>query len=111
MEVNLTEKKCTPCEGNAAPLDKGAVREYLKKIGSEWEVLDNKKIRKKFTYKDFKEALAFINEVGKIAEEEQHHPDIHLVSYKNVVIELWTHAIGGLSENDFIIAAKIESIR
>ena len=67
-------------------------------------------IKKKFEFKNFKEALAFVNKVGEIAEAEGHHPDIHLVSYKNVVIELYTHAIGGLSENDFIMAAKINAL-
>ena len=74
-----------------------------------WEVVDNKKIRHEFKFKDFKEAMAFINKVAEIAESEGHHPDIHIF-YNKVTIELWTHFIGGLHENDFIVASKIELI-
>ena len=73
-------------------------------------MIDNKKIRKEFTFKDFKEALVFVNNVGEIAEAEGHHPDIHLTDYKHAAIELSTHATGGLSENDFIVAAKIDAL-
>ena len=86
------------------------IQEYLGKLQGKWEVIDEKKIQKQFSLKNFKEALAFINKVGEIAEFEGHHPDIRLFGYKNVEIELSTHAIGGLSENDFIVAAKIEQI-
>lgn len=107
--MNLSSKKCIPCEGEVPPLDVARIAEYLKKL-SDWRSIADKKITKKFIFKDFKEALAFVNRAGEIAEREGHHPDIHLVSYKKVIIELSTHAIGGLSENDFIVAAKIDDL-
>ena len=104
--TNLTQKTCVACEGGAEPLQGEELRRYLKEI-EDWQLEEGQKIQKKFEFKNFKEAIAFVNKVGEIAESEGHHPDIHLVLYKNVVIELWTHAIHGLSENDFIVAAKI----
>ena len=107
--MNLTQKKCVACEGGMPPLKGELLKKYLGQVEG-WQLVDSAKIKKEFTFKDFKEALAFVNKVGDIAESEQHHPDIHLVSYKKVIIELFTHAIEGLSENDFIVAAKINSI-
>jgi len=107
--MELKEKRCRPCEGGVPPLEKEEIEQYQKQLKNEWEVVDHKKIRQTYSFKDFKEALNFANKVGEIAEEEQHHPDLH-VYYGKVVIELATHAIGGLSENDFILAAKIENI-
>ena len=106
----LVHKKCTPCEGGTPPLTEAEVQTYLTELGEGWSVIDNKKIRKEFTFKDFKEALVFVNNVGEIAEAEGHHPDIHLTDYKHAAIELSTHATGGLSENDFIVAAKIDAL-
>lgn len=75
-----------------------------------WDVTeDGKKIRREFLFKNFKEAMVFVNKVADIAESEGHHPDLH-VFYNRVVVELWTHAIGGLSENDFIVAAKVNEL-
>lgn len=107
---NLTDKKCVPCEGGTPPLTGEEIEKYLKELKSEWNVLDNKKISKEFKFTDFKDSMKFINKVAEIAEAEQHHPDIH-VFYNKVLIELWTHAVHGLSENDFILAAKIEAIK
>ncbi|MCH7828299.1 4a-hydroxytetrahydrobiopterin dehydratase [Patescibacteria group bacterium] len=106
----LTEKKCVPCEGGTPPLNEEEIQAYAGQLQGEWEAIDEKKIQKQFSFKNFKEALAFVNKVGEIAESEGHHPDIRLFGYKNVEIELSTHAIGGLSENDFIVAAKIEQL-
>lgn len=106
-EMNNDQKKCLPCEGGAAPMEKAEIEKRLDELDHGWEVLDGVKIRKEFLFRDFKEALGFVNKIGEIAEREGHHPDIHLVSYKKVVIEFSTHSIGGLSENDFILAAKI----
>ena len=108
--MKLIEKKCVPCEGGVSPFKKEEIQEYLGQLRGEWEARDEKKIHKQFSFKNFKEALAFINKVGDIAESEGHHPDIRLFDYKNVEIELSTHAVGGLSENDFILAAKIEQL-
>jgi 4a-hydroxytetrahydrobiopterin dehydratase len=109
--MDLLNKKCVPCEGGAKPMTKEESQKYLAGVLG-WEMSDDgKKIIHTFENSDFAAALSFVNAVGKIAEEEGHHPDIHLVSYKNVIIELSTHAIGGLSENDFIMAAKINAMK
>ncbi|HVS79824.1 MAG TPA: 4a-hydroxytetrahydrobiopterin dehydratase [Candidatus Paceibacterota bacterium] len=85
--------------------------ELLKEISDGWKLVDNKEIRKEFAFKDFPEALAFVNKVGAIAETEGHHPNIFLHDWNKVDLTLSTHAIGGLSENDFILAAKIDTLR
>ena len=105
----LESKKCVPCEGGTLPLPAVAIDEYQKKLKEPWDYKNNK-ISKKFKFKDFKLAIDFVNQVAKIAEDEGHHPDIHVIDYNKVIIELWTHAIGGLSQNDFIMAAKIDEI-
>lgn len=106
MCMDLTLKKCVPCEGGMPPFTEAEVNRYISQIPN-WEVLDFKKIRREFKFKDFKEAIAFVNRVADIAEAEGHHPDILVYQWNKVRIELSTHAIGGLSENDFILAAKI----
>ncbi len=106
--VYLSEKKCVACEGGTPPLNESEIAGYMAEI-SGWEIIDNKKIRKEFKFKNFKEAMTFVNKIAEIAEAEGHHPDIHIF-YNRVNIELWTHAVGGLSENDFIMAAKIEQL-
>ncbi|MBS3080040.1 4a-hydroxytetrahydrobiopterin dehydratase [Candidatus Pacearchaeota archaeon] len=101
---------CRACEGFDKPMNLKEAEKYLKKINN-WKLIDNgKAIEKEFSFKDFKEALEFVNKIGEIAEKEGHHPDINLHSYKKVRVKLWTHAIKGLSENDFIEAAKIDAI-
>lgn len=106
--MDLISKKCVACEGGVPPLTGAMLDPYLKEVKG-WDVIDGKKIRKEFTFPDFKTALAFVNKVGGIAESEGHHPEITL-GWGRVAVELWTHAIGGLSENDFILAAKIDRI-
>ncbi len=106
--MDLADKKCVPCEGGTAPLDAAAVQIYAADFPT-WQVVGGKKIRKDFTFKNFVEAMKFVNSVAQIAEAEQHHPDI-TISYNKVSLELSTHAIGGLSENDFILAAKIATL-
>jgi 4a-hydroxytetrahydrobiopterin dehydratase len=104
----LRSKTCKPCEGGVDPLSRQEAERLLSEL-RDWQLSqDGKKIQRKWQVKDFSAGLDFLNEVGKIAEDENHHPDLHLVGYKNVEIELSTHAIGGLSENDFIVAAKID---
>lgn len=107
--MDLTQKKCVPCEGGIPPYDENKIKDYLTVLKTKWEVVDNKKLKKEFKFKDFKEAMTFVNKVADIAEEENHHPDISIY-YSKVVIELWTHKIGGLHENDFIMASKIERL-
>ena len=105
---DLTNKKCVPCDGGTLPLGSDAVAGYLKSVFG-WQAEEDKKIKKEFKFKDFKGSMGFVNKVAGLAEEEGHHPSI-FISYNKVRITLATHAIGGLSENDFIMAAKIDSI-
>lgn len=107
--MNFKDKKCVPCEGEISPLNVDQVQEFVQQIPT-WTVSDdNKKITHTWLLPDFVTAMKFINSVADIAETEGHHPDIS-VSYNRVTIELYTHSIGGLSENDFIVAAKIDNI-
>ncbi len=110
MSIALNRKHCVPCEGDEKPFTKAQAIQYLKYIPG-WELEDGyQKIERKFKFKNFKQALAFVNKVGRVAETEGHHPNIEF-GWGYVEIELWTHAIGGLSENDFILAAKIEKLK
>lgn len=84
---------------------------YKASVNPSWELYDaDSKIKREFEFKDFREALGYINKVGELAEAEGHHPNIYLHSYKKVIIELWTHKIGGLHQNDFILASKIDAL-
>lgn len=105
--MNLTEKRCVSCEGGTPPLSKTEAENLLKEV-SNWK-LEGKMIRKQFKFKNFVEAMKFVNKVAEIAESEGHHPDMK-ISWNKVTLELWTHSIGGLSENDFIVAAKVDAI-
>jgi 4a-hydroxytetrahydrobiopterin dehydratase len=107
--MDLTAKKCVPCEGGVQPLEKEKAAEYLKQLGPGWET-DGKKITKRYRFKDFAEAMGFVNKVAEVAEAEGHHPDIHIEGWNKVRIVLFTHAIKGLHENDFIVAAKIDGL-
>lgn len=106
----LTEKKCKPCEGGVDPCTRDEAVNQLNQL-SGWSLTeDGKRIRKEWTVKHFMAGMDFFNRVAELAEADGHHPDLHLVGYRNVAIELWTHAIDGLSENDFILAAKIDQL-
>lgn len=108
---NLADKKCVPCEGGVEPLNEKRAKEYLKQLNPAWSIsADGKKITRKFKFKNFQTPLEFVNKVGGLAESEGHHPDIEF-GWGYVVIALWTHAIGGLFDNDFILAAKIDQIK
>lgn len=110
--MNLTKKHCVPCEGGTKPFTKKQANDYLK-MTRDWELLDEKpmKIQRKFTFKNFMEAVNFVNKVARLAESEDHHPNLFIHNYKRLDITLSTHSIGGLSENDFILAAKINQIK
>ena len=107
---DLLNKKCVPCEGGVNALDINEIHKYQKKIDG-WDVLKNQKniyfLEKKFSFKNFLESQKFVNDVGQISEEEGHHPDIYF-GWGYAKITITTHAIEGLSENDFILAAKID---
>lgn len=108
MKLHLTDKKCVACEGGTPPLTREEITKYQPEV-REWRVADDGlSISREFQFKNFKEAIAFLNKVAALAEEEGHHPDMNLFGYKKLLITLSTHAIGGLSENDFIVAAKID---
>lgn len=114
MEVQSAEllatKKCKPCEGGVEPCTLAEATKQLEKLPG-WRLTHNgQRIRRDWVAKHFPAAMEFLNAVARVAEEDQHHPDLHLEGYRKVGIELWTHAIGGLSENDFILAAKIDQI-
>ncbi len=108
--MNLSRKHCKPCEGETASLSALETEEFIKEIDN-WTIEGDKKLEKVLIFKDFQEALDFVNKVGEIAEAEGHHPDISIFDYKKVRIGLYTHTIGGLSENDFILAAKIDELK
>ena len=109
---DLLKKKCEPCEGGVTPFDISEIHKYQKKVDG-WSVTKNDKnvffLEKSFEFKNFKESQDFVNKVGKISEEEGHHPDI-IFGWGYAKINITTHAIEGLSENDFILAAKIDQI-
>ena len=106
----LAEKKCTACEGKEAPLTKSQAAGLIKDITG-WRLNENgKEITKELVMKNFLAAVDLINKIAKIAETENHHPDIYLTGYRNLKIVLSTHAVGGLTENDFILAAKINEL-
>lgn len=106
----LVAKKCQPCEGGVEPTSYDEAERQLTKLDG-WRLThDGKRIRKDWTVKNFMAGMRFFNRVAELAEAEGHHPDLHLEGYRTVWIEIWTHAIGGLSENDFILAAKIDEL-
>ncbi len=109
---DLLKKKCIPCEGGVIPFDLSEIHKYQKKVDG-WDIIKNDNeiyyLEKKFTFKNFLQSQKFVNEVGKISENEGHHPDI-IFGWGYAKINITTHAIKGLSENDFILAAKIDQI-
>lgn len=108
MTEQLADKECVPCRGTVPPL-KGAALERIHKDVPDWTVSNQHDLHREFRFPDFKQALAFVNRIGDIAEQEGHHPEI-LLGWGKVGITLWTHKINGLSESDFILAAKIDRL-
>lgn len=106
----LTKKKCLPCEGGVEPCTLTESENQLAEL-SGWRLThDGQRIRKDWKVKNFMAGMDFFQKCAEVAEEDGHHPDLHIEGYRNVSVELWTHAIGGLSENDFIVAAKIDRL-
>ena len=106
--MSLAEKSCVPCRGGIPPMELGKVREMLGQLKSGWkDTHEGTRLERSFPFKDFAGALSFANKVGTIAEKEAHHPDLH-VRWGACVVEIWTHKINGLTESDFILAAKID---
>lgn len=110
MTDDLLHKKCVPCEHWVPPIKGEKLKGYLSQLQLSWEVVDEMKIRYMFKFKNFKEAMKFVNKTAEIAEQEGHHPDIS-ISYNKVSITLFTHFIKGLTENDFILARKLEELQ
>ncbi len=112
MKDELLNKKCVPCEGGVIPFDVSEIHKYQKKVDG-WDIFEDKDkvffLEKKFVFKNFLESQDFVNKVGKVSEQEGHHPDINF-GWGYAKINITTHAIKGLSENDFILAAKIDQI-
>ena len=106
--MGLSEKMCVPCRGGVPPLSRDEIAPLVAQVDS-WSVVDSHHIQKKFEFPDFLTALQFVNRVGKIAEEQGHHPDISL-GWGKVTLTIWTHKIDGLTESDFILAAKVDGI-
>jgi 4a-hydroxytetrahydrobiopterin dehydratase len=106
--AELAEKMCVPCRGGVPPLTPDQIRPLQAQV-REWSVIENHHVERQFAFPDFKTALDFVNRVGGIAEEQGHHPDIFL-AWGKVRVTIWTHKINGLTESDFILAAKIDRI-
>ncbi len=107
--TELAQKTCVPCQGGIPPLSEEETRKLLGQLQSGWKIIDNHHLEKEVTFKDFLSALAYTNRVGELAETQGHHPDIYL-AWGKVKITLWTHKINGLTESDFILAAKIDDL-
>lgn len=107
--TELHEKKCSECTIGGTPLGESEINDYMDLLHDDWQVIENHHLKRVFKFKNFKEALDYTNKVGALAEEEQHHPDIEL-SWGKVVITLFTHKIGGISESDIVFAAKIDKL-
>jgi 4a-hydroxytetrahydrobiopterin dehydratase len=105
----LAENECVPCRGGVPPLKGDELREMYEKLESGWAVVDEHHLEKEYRFKNFREALDFTNRVGQMAEEQGHHPDLHL-AWGKVKVQVWTHKIDGLTWSDFVFAAKTERI-
>ena len=105
----LSKSKCVPCQGGIEPLKGDALKTLTAQLSLEWQIVNEHHLEKVFKFKNFQQALDFVNSVGQIAESEGHHPDIYL-SWGKVKITIWTHKVNGLHTNDFILAAKIDKL-
>lgn len=108
-QQELMEKHCVPCEKGGEPMPKHLAQTMLKRVRG-WALVDDKLLRQELVLKDFREAIRLVSAIAEVAEAEDHHPDLHLTGYRRLRIELTTHAVGGLTENDFILAAKIDAL-
>jgi len=109
VKMELAKKECKPCEGGTPPLKGQALRQMQEGLKDGWRVVNEERLEREFKFPDFRQTLGFVNRVGEIAEQQNHHPDI-CFTYGRARIQIWTHKINGLSENDFILAAKISKL-
>jgi 4a-hydroxytetrahydrobiopterin dehydratase len=107
--MSLANKKCVPCQGGVPPLKGGDLKGFLEELGGGWVHVNEHHLVKTYTFENFVQSMAFSNKVANVSEEQGHHPEIH-ISYNTVMIELWTHKIDGLTESDFILAAKFDTL-
>jgi 4a-hydroxytetrahydrobiopterin dehydratase len=107
--VDLASKDCVPCRGGHPPLRGEELQSLQADLGHDWQVVDEHHLEKEYRFKDFREALDFTNRVGELAEAQGHHPDLHL-AWGKVRVSIWTHKIDGLTESDFVFAAKTERL-
>jgi 4a-hydroxytetrahydrobiopterin dehydratase len=105
----LANKECIPCTGGTPPMAEPQIGEFLAKLGNGWQVVDSHHLEKEYKFKDFRQALDFTYLLGEMAEQRGHHPDINL-SWGKVTLAIWTHVINGLTESDFILAAKTDQL-
>lgn len=109
MKSELVKKRCEPCEAGTPPLKGTDIAPYISQLNSAWQVVDEHHLQREFEFNDFVQPMKLASNIANLAEAEGHHPDLH-ISYGKLVVELWTHKIKGLSENDFILAAKIDQL-
>jgi 4a-hydroxytetrahydrobiopterin dehydratase len=107
--ADLADEKCAPCKGGAAPLRGGELTPLARQLGEGWRIVDEHHLEREFGFANFRDALAFTNRVGELAEAQNHHPDIYL-AWGRVKLTLWTHKIDGLSQSDFVFAAKVNAL-
>ena len=103
----LAAKECVPCRGGVPPMSGDQAQSILRELGTGWRVVDDHHLSKEYAFADFAQALAFVNRVGAMAETQRHHPDIYL-TWGKARVEIWTHKIDGLTESDFVFAAKTD---
>jgi len=107
--TDLASRDCIPCRGGVPPLAGAELDRFSRELGGDWQVVDGHHLEREFRFPDFKTALAFVNRVGALAESVQHHPDLYL-AWGKVKVLLWTHKIDGLTESDFVFAAKTDRL-
>ena len=106
---DLASRRCEPCKGGTPTLTPGEIAPLLDQLDDDWQVVDGHHLRRSFVFKNFREALDYVNKVGEMAEEQFHHPDLAL-AWGRVTVEIWTHKIDGLQEGDFVFAAKCDRL-
>jgi 4a-hydroxytetrahydrobiopterin dehydratase len=109
LQCDIHKSQCTACHGGVEPLRPPRAEQYLRELEPGWRIRFDRYLAREYLFNDFQEALSFVNKIGEVAEAQGHHPELHL-SWGMVQVELWTHKIGGLHENDFILAAKIDGL-
>jgi 4a-hydroxytetrahydrobiopterin dehydratase len=108
--MDLKNKKCEPCSGGMSSLTQVEIIDFKKQIDPDWNITLDNRIEREYLFVNYRQTMSFVNKIAALAESENHHPVLH-VYYGKILIEIWTHAINGLSENDFILASKIDTLK